>query len=538
MQPKFKYFVLIISLMLICAGCNKVTQSEKMLDHFIDRHVEKIKPIERKYNEAAWVAYSGKGSFSDLLKESKKADSLYRNMGESPEYYQTLLNNVYDNSSDFEMLKKLREADLIEDPLLRKQLEVLFMHYLDVNSENEEAKQLQTRILDRFYNLKRNEQGIIDSLRQTDAHNIRNKWIEHFAVLTEDFRSLLVALNKYAGQFGFNNYYEMVLNRNQIDYLAVEDYVQMIKVKTGNDYKQLIKLTEQDICTWYNITPGEISPAHYSRAINRFLIPESWQKEYEKDSLIDIVEQYFAIGNFEPGNLDRQSDIWYEKEKINQAFFFCADADKHDYRIYANVKPNTQGLYILLHELGHLVHFKYVDNSIPYLLREPNIISTEAIAGYFTNKLHNSPTLRSMAGLPDNHITEYYPELKNPYQLYMLRFLARNTMFEKKAFENPEQDFNKLWWDLTEEYMLFRYNKDKDIPEWVTSRHLIYASGVNATYLYASGIAAQLEHYFPDKNMQSLCEFMKYGNALSWEELLLTTTGENLNIDYLIDSTN
>jgi Zn-dependent M32 family carboxypeptidase len=59
---------------------------------------------------------------------------------------------------------------------------------------------------------------------------------------------------------------------------------------------------------------------------------------------------------------------------------------------------------------------------------------------------------------------------------------------------------------------------------------------VNANYLYAYAIAAQLENYFPDDNMASLHQFIKYGNAKSWKDLLKVATGEELNINYLINS--
>ncbi|MBN1768319.1 MAG: hypothetical protein JXR50_02445 [Prolixibacteraceae bacterium] len=529
--------IVIAGILFLCSSCNKTRQSEKMLQHFIDSHVEKIKPIERKYNEAQWQAYSGKGSFADLLEESKKTDSMYRNIAETPEYYQSLLNNVYDNASEFEMLKNLRKADLVKDPMLKKQLDVLFYHYLAVNSESSEAEQIQARMLDKFYRLQKNEQKIIDSLTQVGAKDIRHQMIEQYMVISKDYRAMLKALNIYAGQFGYSNYFEMAVSLRQIDYASLDSFIASVKAKTEHDYTRLLAFMDDKICQAYRIEPNEITPGHYDAVANYLMLPPSVLKEFDKDSLIQLVEQYFALGNFETGDMRKLSDIWYADDKMNQAFFFCADTDQHDYRIYANVKPNTQGLLILLHELGHLVHFKYTHDSIPYLLKEPDVVATEAIASYYTNKLYHSSKLRSMAGFPAQTTADtLLSGFKNPYQLFFIRFIARNTLFEKMAFENPDQDLNKLWWKLTSEFMLFNFNAETDLPEWVTSRHIIYSSAVNTNYLYATAVAAQLEHYFPDDRMANLHEYMSYGNALSWNELLNRTTGEKLNIDYLINS--
>jgi len=155
MNIRLKYFLSFILVFLFVSSCNDVNQSEKMLSHFIDRHVKLIKPIDKKLNQSIWMSYTGQRSFSELLKETQRTDSLYKNITNPPEYYQKLLNNVYDNDSDFEMLKELRDAELIQDPLLKKQLDILFKHYVHVNSESAEVDKNKRFYLISFTTLKR-----------------------------------------------------------------------------------------------------------------------------------------------------------------------------------------------------------------------------------------------------------------------------------------------------------------------------------------------------------------------------------------------
>ncbi|HKK81375.1 MAG TPA: hypothetical protein VJ909_03960 [Prolixibacteraceae bacterium] len=365
---------------------------------------------------------------------------------------------------------------------------------------------------------------------------MRREWINYFSGIAEDYKSFVIALNKYATQFGYENYFQMVVDFRGMEPSAIEKFVMSVEERTRNDYQHLLHIAEEDICSLFSISSEEITPDHYSSVFNKMAMPEEWYKTLNKDSLIQTLDNYFVSGNFSAGDLNEHSDIWYDKDKINQAFFFCADASTKDFRIYANVKPDTYGLRIMLHELGHLLHFKYVSDDIPFLLKEPGNIATEAVAAYFENKIYHSSALRKMIGINSDPSIPYYDDFNNPSRLFQLRYLSRNLMFEKSVFENPDQDFTKLWWNLTQKYLRYSAKPKNRLPEWVTNRHIIYGSMVNASYLYAYAIAAQLETYFPDKNMEPLHQFIRYGNAKSWNELLKTTTGEELNLNYLINS--
>ena len=45
--------------------------------------------------------------------------------------------------------------------------------------------------------------------------------------------------------------------------------------------------------------------------------------------------------------------------------------------------------------------------------------------------------------------------------------------FEKNLYENPDQDLNKLWWDLVEKYQFVKRPEGITLgPEWATKIHI------------------------------------------------------------------
>ena len=105
--------LLSISIFIGILGCGP-NQEEKQLKEFIRAHVEKVKPLEREANLAYWNA-SISGNAEDYDRSSK---------------LQLELNQIYSNEKEFLYLKSLKESEQIKDPLLARQLTVLYNTYL------------------------------------------------------------------------------------------------------------------------------------------------------------------------------------------------------------------------------------------------------------------------------------------------------------------------------------------------------------------------------------------------------------------------
>lgn len=536
MKTPLKTWVLFL-LTLSVVGCSDSRQSERIFKHFLNRHVERVKPINKKMNEAVWDAYTGKSSFSELLTETRISDSLYKKLGEPTEYYQNLLNNVYDNSSDFELLIKLKQSGLIADTILKREFVDVFRNYVFTQNNWNETDSRKTELYEKFFELKKYESTYWDSVYQTDSKNARKEWIDRFADLTDDYRNMIVAMNNDARRLGYQNYYQLIMDFNGVDYSSIDEISRIVEQETLNDYKKLLTISRMDIQRRFDIESSAIQLKHYNYTVKQMMVPDEWRKDYTNETCLQIIKDFFALGNYEIDEIIENSDLWYEEGKIHQSFFFCSDPDECNYKIYANVKPNTIGVYTLLHEFAHAVHYKYVDRNIPYLLKDPHEIATEGVAIYFNDKLYHSTTLRNMMGLDSEPKSVYYKAFADPTRLVFLRKLVRNIQFEKSIFEDPHQDFNALWWKLTQKYMLYDVDEDEKLPEWMSNQHLINASGIHVFYLYAFAFSAQLEYYFPDNEIAPLKDgLMTYGDAMEWDDLLEKVTGEKLNLSYLFNS--
>lgn len=533
----FLKYALVISTAL-SLSCSDSKQSERLFTHFLNRHAERIKPINKRYNEAIWSTYSGQSSFSELYDKTRLTDSLLKIAGEPIDYYQGLLNNVYDNSSEFEMLLKIKQSGLLTDSLLKREFVNVFRNYIKIQNNWNESDKKKTELYEKFFELKKTESAFWDSLKQVSSGSGRKEWIERFASLTDEFRNMVVAMNKDTRQLGYQNYYQAVLDFNGVDYNSIDELCNIIENETNEDYRKLLAISQFHICKNYNIETSQIKLEHYNQSIKEMMIPQQWQKEYKNEEVVNLLKKFFALGNYEIDDVLQNSDLWYAEGKFNQSFFICTDLDEKDNRIYANIKPSTLGVYVLLHEMGHAVHYKYVDRKVPYLLKEPNQITTEAVGIYFNNKLYHSQTLREMMGIDDRESSVYYKAFSDPTTLIYLRKLIRNIQFEKGIFEDPTIDFNQLWWTLTQRYLFYDNVADVDrLPEWISNQHIVNASGIHVFYLYAYAFAAQLEAYFPDGNIADLKQgIMKYGDSMEWNELLKQATGEPLNLKYLFNS--
>jgi peptidyl-dipeptidase A len=118
--------------------------------------------------------------------------------------------------------------------------------------------------------------------------------------------------------------------------------------------------------------------------------------------------------------------------------------------------------------------------------------------------------------------------------------------FEKAMYENPEQNLNKLWWDLVERYQQVKRPPDRDAPDYGSKIHICNTPVYYHNYMMGELFASQVHHalckevygaapktviYVGDKKVG---DFMKKkvfepGRTLDWKGLTKHATGEELN---------
>src|SRR6202034_57054 len=81
------------------------------------------------------------------------------------------------------------------------------------------------------------------------------------------------------------------------------------------------------------------------------------------------------------------------------------------------------------------------------------------------------------------------------YQLLIFsRWCQVMLRFEKGMYEDPDQDLNKLWWDLVEKYQMVKRPPNRSAPDYAAKIHIVSAPVYYHNYMMGELFASQLHH--------------------------------------------
>ena len=117
-------------------------------------------------------------------------------------------------------------------------------------------------------------------------------------------------------------------------------------------------------------------------------------------------------------------------------------------------------------------------------------------------------------------------------------------------YENPDQDLNKLWWDMVEKYQGLHRPEGRNEADWASKIHLTDAPVYYHNYLIAELLASQFAETIGNKVLKVPDPFNwafagdsrigKYfvenvfypGARYTWNEMIERATGEKLTSVY------
>ncbi len=554
-MKKYTALLLLAIMVLSVVQCGKNPQEKEMVQ-FIETYLEKIKPLHKKANLAYWeAAITGKE--------------------EAYERYSRLnlkIKKIHSDSADFAQLKSLKESGKVQEPLLRRQLDVMYNNFLTNQMDSTLLKKIvekETAIEQKFSTFR----GTIDGKKVT-SNDIRNILKEETdsrkrmqawqaskqvgAVVADDIIEVVKLRNQGAQQLGFPNFHTMRLKANEQDVEDISRLFSELDSLTETPFTKIKAELDSILAKKYGVGVAGLMPWHYHDPFFQEtpLVYDIDLDTYYKDH--DIVklsrEFYRSIGLPVEAILD-SSDL-YEREGKNP-HAFCTDIDSRgDVRILCNVKNNEQWMETMLHELGHGVYDFYMDMDTPYILREPaHAFTTEGVAMFFGRLSRNANWMQEMLGLSDDEryriaeTANKYAQLK---QLIFARWAMVMFNFEKALYENPDQDVRSLWWKKVERYQKVQKPAGRDKPDWAAKIHFTLAPCYYHNYLMGELFASQLHHYIVYDLMEresdagvSYVESKQTGNFLRssvfevgkiypWNEMIERATGEPLQAQYFV----
>lgn len=500
MKFHLKFILVLIGLAVLAlavrAGAAKAADDEAAFRSFLKAYEEKVVPLSRDANLASFQA-----SVSGRDEDYRRSADL-----------QVQLKRVHADAASFAQLKALRAGGKVNEPLLRRQLDILYNAFLGnqvPDARLEEMVRLQTKIEQAFNTFRMQVDG--QALSDNDAEEVLRTAIDSARLekvwkaskevgrrVAPDILKLVALRNEAARSLGFANFQQMQLRLNEQDPAQVEALFDELDGLTRDGFAALKGDIDAFLAARAGIERAALRPWHYQ---NRFfqeapaIYAVDLDSYYRGRDVVALARDYYRGIGLDIEDVIARSDLFEKPGKYQHAF--SSDIDRGgDVRVLCSVKPDAYWMNTLLHEFGHSVYAKYNDPSLPWLLRDAaHAFTTEAVANFFGRFAASPSWLRDAAGVPAAESERIRADSRRALRLQQMvfsRWAQVMFRFEKSLYEDPGQDLNRRWWELAGKYQLLAMPAGRDEPDWAAKIHIALYPCYYHNYLLGELLASQL----------------------------------------------
>jgi peptidyl-dipeptidase A len=558
MKISFKIIVIAIVLLtvMVLARSEKLTanRGEKVFQQFLKAYESKIIPLSK---EAALASFQA--SISGKEEDFNRSSGL-----------QIQLNKIMAEPREFAQLKAFKLGGQIREPLLKRQLAIIYDSYLKNQipiSQMEAMVKLQTQIEQKFNTFRAQVDGKtmtdndIEQVLRTasDSPQLEKVWKaskEIGRLVAPDILQLVKLRNAAARQLGFANFQQMQLKLSEQDPQELERLFDELDVLTRDGFGDLKKAIDGFLAGRCGLEMEQLKPWHYQ---NRYfqeapvIYSVDLDSYYKDKDLVQICRTYYEGIGLKIDDLIASSDLFEKPGKYQHAF--SSDIDRSgDARVLCSVKADSYWMNTLLHEFGHSAYSKFNDPQLPWTLRDAaHAFTTEAIAELFGRFAASPSWLRDMAliGVAEaQRIAVPSRDTLRLQQMVFSRWAQVMFRFEKSMYENPEQDLNRRWWELVEKYQLLKMPAGRNEPDWASKIHIALYPCYYHNYLLGELLASQLLYHIagrvlktadvenqsfvgrPEVGRYLIDSVFKPGMRWPWNEMIERATVEKLTAKY------
>jgi peptidyl-dipeptidase A len=359
--------------------------------------------------------------------------------------------------------------------------------------------------------------------------------------------------NEAATKLGFPNYHALQLYLNEQDGDQLVKLFDQLDDLTREPFRTAKADIDERLAKKYGVKPSELMPWHYQDPFFQeapAVFPVDLDQPYKGADILKLTADFYRGIDLPIDDVIARSDLYEKKGKSPHAF--CTDIDRNgDVRVLANIVPNMYWMSTMLHECGHSVYSsKNIPESVPYVVRlESHILTTEGVAMMFERLAYRRTWAEKMgAKLDDAAGFDAAGARALRYRLLIFsRWCQVMLRFEKGMYEKPDQDLNKLWWDMVEKYQMVKRPPKRNAPDYASKIHIVSTPVYYHNYMMGELFASQVHHAIcrdvykgADPNSIAYIDnkdvgvFMKKrvfepGRKLSWDDLTEHATGEKLN---------
>jgi len=485
----------------VSAPQTKEQSVSEQVQAFLDRYEKQLAELEKKANLASWQA-ANSGRAEDYQASAAAALAVRRFHSDQAAWteVQRLLKHRHELAPDVARALELTELAYRANQLPEETLRRL------VEASTEIEKLLNTYRAQLDGQPYSNNQ-LLEMLRQEGQSARRQKIWQALKQVGGLVGPKLVALahlrNQAARQLGYDNYWAMQMHLQEHEpkeLLALFDELERL---TRAPFTKMKAQMDTELAERFGCSAEQLRPWHYDNPFFQApppsprVDPEEFYRTKTKEDMVEIARRFFADVGLPVEEILRRSDLYERPGKDQHAF--CTHIDRQgDVRTLCNVKPTAEWMGTVLHELGHGVYELGLDGQLRYTLRQPaHAFTTEAVAMLFGAKVFEPEFLVHYVGLaPERAAAAAQPlaEQRRREQLIFCRWTLVMFHFEKALYENPDQELNRLWWDLVERYQQLHRPEGRNEPDWAAKPHFTIAPVYYHNYMLGELFAAQLRH--------------------------------------------
>jgi peptidyl-dipeptidase A len=522
---------------------------------FVDAYTKKIRPLDIAANYAWWNAnITGKDEHFQAKEEA-----------------QNRIDAVLSNTADFAEVKAIKEAGKIDDKILARAIDMIYLAYLE--------KQLDPELLKKMTALATSVEKKFNVFRATvDGKEMDDKAVRHVLktskssdqrkavyeaskevgkVVGPELHELVKLRNEAARKLKFKNYHDLQLFLNEQDGAELIALFDKLDDLTREPFKSAKAEIDAKLASDCGVPVAELMPWHYhdpffQEAPNVF--SANLDAIYANQDLIKLSRDFYRSIDLPIDRvIEKTGDFAPHKGKNPHAFCIDLTRDGSDVRVLANVAQDEYWMSTLLHEFGHSVYSSMnIPEKLPYVLRmESHILTTEGVAMMFERLPKRRAWLEKMGVKVEDpkSFDETAAKIQRARLLIFSRWCQVMLRFEKSMYENPDQDLNKLWWDMVERYQLLKRPPGRNAPDFGSKIHIVSAPVYYHNYMLGEMFASQLHHaiarevfvgahpasvvYVGNKDVGKFMRERVFdpGRTVAWNGLTRGATGADLSPD-------
>jgi len=473
------------------------------LEKFVAAQTAALQPQFTNVMSLQWlVSTTGKKEHQEALVNATKQMRLYLADSARLSEATNLLQQADPNAKSRHDRQLLRQIKLLRDEFAGHRADAALLN---------QVSDLEAEVQQAFVNFRATVEGkpMLDNdikeilSKSNDAEIRQEAWEASKQIgqqVSGNIRQLAHLRNKIAQQAGFANYYLMRLELDELSEQEVFGLFDQLAELTEPAWQQYKRDLDAGLAKRFGVRVQDLRPWHYGDPFFQEAQPSNIDMDrlfIDKD-LVALTRRYFNAIGFEVDDILARSDLFEREGKEQHAF--CAHVDRSgDIRILSNNRPNVYWMGTMLHEMGHAVYDKYLDMSLPYLLRGPaHTLTTEAIALMSDDMVQLGAWLSRYAGISQEEgklLERGLAQEQRQASLLFARWVFVMSNFERELYRNPDQDLNALWWGLVERYQGLHRPDQLTGHEWASKIHIACFPAYYHNYLLGAMIAAQLyEH--------------------------------------------